>query len=60
MNGLAGVLDRINAASGVLRVRSDDAARFEMNGGSVELRRRFAVLLERLERIADELEDALA
>jgi hypothetical protein len=58
---LAGVLCRIAAATSALRVRGDDAARIERNGGTtVELQQRVEALIGRLEKVADELEDALA
>jgi hypothetical protein len=58
---LVGVLGRIANATGALRVRSYDIARAEANGGSSEeLRDRVEALIGRLEKVASELEDALA
>lgn len=58
---LLSTLNRIARASSVLRVRANDTGRLERNGGSTaQLRERVAVLIGKLEKIADELEDALA
>jgi hypothetical protein len=58
---LVGVLCRIAAATSALRVRADDVVRLERNGGTAaELHERVAVLIGRLEKVAGELEDALA
>lgn len=55
---LGAVLDRIAASTGALRVRANDADRQARNGG--DLRGRVEELIAQLERIADELEAALA
>jgi hypothetical protein len=58
---LVGVLGRITAATSAIRVRAADAVRAESNGGSgAELRERLEAAIERLEQVADQLEDALA
>jgi hypothetical protein len=58
---LGGVLARIATATSVGRVRESDRVRVDCNGGDVgELRQRVEALIERLEHVARELEDALA
>jgi hypothetical protein len=58
---LINVVCRIAASTSALRVRADDVARREHNGGTtVELQQRVDVLIARLEKVAGELEDALA
>lgn len=58
---LAAVLGRIAAATGAIRVRAADAERLARNGGTpAELDARVRELIERLERMADELEQTLA
>lgn len=55
------LLYRIGFASNALRARADDVRRIEHNGGtSAELEQRVGVLVTRLEKVASELEDALA
>lgn len=58
---LARVLCRIAAATSTIRTRADDAARIERNGGSTaDLHARLTATIRRLEKVAAELEDALA
>lgn len=61
MTALVGVVDRICAATNALRIRSNDSERAARNGGEVgDLHDRLDAAVERLERVASELEDMLA
>jgi len=55
---LGRVLDRIAAATGVIRCRTIEAQRAELNGGALDVR--IEELIAQLEHVADELEVALA
>jgi hypothetical protein len=58
---LTSVLNRIACGTGVLRVRAADIDRTDRNGGSsAELRERVELLIEKLEKVAADLEDAIA
>jgi hypothetical protein len=57
---LLSALGRIAAATSVIRTRADDAARLERNGGSAaDMRVRVEAVIERLEKVAAELEATL-
>jgi hypothetical protein len=57
---LVAILNRIAAATGVLRTRSDDAIRAKHNGTDAEIQARVERAITKLEHVARELEDALA
>jgi hypothetical protein len=56
----ASAVDRISAATSVMRARSDDVARLERNGNYDEVSKRAEDAVKRLEAVAADLEKALA
>lgn len=58
---LAVVIGRLSTLTSVIRTRSLEATRADLNGGTAdEIRARIAVVVEQLERVADQLEETLA
>lgn len=56
----AALLVRIAAATSIIRTRADDAVRRERNMEAGEIDSRLLSILPRLEKVAAELEEALA
>lgn len=56
---LAAAVARIAAATSVIRTRGEDVVRLSNNGSTEEAEAALLALVERLERVADELEKAI-
>ena len=58
---LVGVVERVCAATSAIRARTIDDNRSTLNGGPAsQLQQRLEAVIERLERVAGELEETLA
>ena len=58
---LVGVVERVCAATSAIRARQGDETRAVANGGpNGHLQERLVAVIERLERVAGELEETLA